>query len=126
MGYVQQTLGKDEVVRREFPVHWAAYVVPLLLAAFVVGIPLLLSLIFSERCLTSKRVVYKEGFISRRTDEMKLEKIENVQFSQSVMGRILGYGNVEISGTGAGQVTLKKVSSPISVKREIEDHLPNG
>ena len=126
MGYVQKSLGKDEKILKEFEVHWIPYVLGAFAALFIVGIPFLLSLIMSERALTSSRVVNKTGFIARRTAEMKLSKVENIRFSQGILGRILGYGHVEISGTGSGIVLFGWVKSPISVKREIEDHLPNG
>jgi uncharacterized membrane protein YdbT with pleckstrin-like domain len=51
---------------------------------------------------------------------MKLSKIENVELKQSLMGRILGYGEIVISGTGSGRTTLSKIANPIEVKKAIE------
>src|SRR5215213_2695060 len=49
----------------------------------------------TETDVTNLRVVHKEGFISRETFEMSLDKVESVDVRQSILGRILNYGNVE-------------------------------
>ena len=46
----------------------------------------------TETDVTNMRVVHKTGFIKRRTFEMALDKIESVDVNQSIMGRILNYG----------------------------------
>ena len=56
--------------------------------------------------LTDYRVIYKEGLIRRETDEMRLSKIETVDIDQSVLGRILGYGTLEMTGTGGSRVVF--------------------
>ena len=68
-------------------------------------------------------MIVKKGVLSRRTDEMKLSKVENVELKQSLMGRILGYGEIIVSGTGSGKVTISKVTDPIEVKKQIEAQL---
>jgi len=42
------------------------------------------------------RVVHKTGFIKRRTFEMSLDKVESVDVNQSILGRILNYGDVTV------------------------------
>src|SRR5262252_9385842 len=56
----------------------------------------------TETDVTNMRVVHKTGFIQRRTFEMALDKVESVDVNQSIMGRILNYGNVTIMGVGEG------------------------
>src|ERR1700741_4450815 len=46
----------------------------------------------TETDVTNKRVVHKTGFIKRRTFEIALDKIESVDVSQSILGRLLNYG----------------------------------
>jgi hypothetical protein len=55
---------------------------------------------------------------------MKLTAIETVDMDQSVMGRLLNYGHVHITGRGTSTVILRCVKDPIGVKRTIEGVLP--
>ena len=73
----------------------------------------------TEIVVTNRRVVYKRGFISRFTREMNMEKIESVAVDQTLMGRILGYGTVDIRGTGAGFEQLRGIASPIALRNAI-------
>ncbi len=57
----------------------------------------------TETDVTNLRIVHKEGFIQRETFEMSLDKVESVDVSQSILGRILNYGNVRILGVGEGR-----------------------
>jgi uncharacterized membrane protein YdbT with pleckstrin-like domain len=74
----------------------------------------------TELGLTNKRVISKTGIISRRSEEMKLGSIETVEIDQGVIGRILGYGNIRVSGRGISDVVLARVKDPMAVKRAIE------
>ncbi len=47
-------------------------------------------------CVTSLRVIDETGFITRYSKESPLDKINNVEYDQSIMGRIFGFGNVDI------------------------------
>jgi uncharacterized membrane protein YdbT with pleckstrin-like domain len=42
------------------------------------------------------RVVDESGFFTRYSKESPLDKINNVEYDQPLMGRIFGYGNVDI------------------------------
>ena len=88
-----------------------------------IGIPLLLELVFTEYGVTNNRIITKTGIISRSTEEMKLSKIETVEIKQGILGRILGYGNVVISGTGSSNVIIATVSNPIYVKKKIDSQI---
>ena len=46
--------------------------------------------------VTNVRVIDEAGFFTRHAKESPLEKINNIEYSQSFWGRILGYGNVDI------------------------------
>jgi membrane protein YdbS with pleckstrin-like domain len=73
----------------------------------------------TETDVTSLRIVHKEGFIQRETFEMSLDKVESVDVSQSILGRILNYGNVRILGVGEGQKTIKMIASPLEFRSYI-------
>ena len=57
----------------------------------------------TETDVTNLRVVHKTGFIKRRTFEMSLDKVESVDVNQSILGRILNYGNVTVRGRRRGR-----------------------
>ncbi len=78
---------------------------------------------FVEYCLTNKRVVHKEGFITTRTDQMKLDRVETVGLEQPILDRILGYGDVKIAGMGVSDVIFRKVAKPFEVKKAIDSAL---
>ena len=46
--------------------------------------------------VTNMRVVDESGFFTRYSKESPLDKINNVEYDQPLMGRIFGYGNVDI------------------------------
>ena len=73
----------------------------------------------TETDVTSLRVVHKEGFIKRRTFEMSLDKVESVDVNQSILGRILNYGDVTIRGVGEGIETIKTIASPLAFRNFI-------
>ena len=54
----------------------------------------------TEFAVTNRRVILSQVFIARRTEEMTLDKVETVDVHQSILGRILGYGTMWITGTG--------------------------
>jgi len=73
----------------------------------------------NETDVTSLRVVHKEGFIQRRTFEMNLDKVESVDVSQSIPGRLFCYGDVMIRGVGEGDKAIKMIASPIQFRNHI-------
>jgi uncharacterized membrane protein YdbT with pleckstrin-like domain len=89
----------------------------------VVGLFLLAREWFSwwttEIAVTNLRVIYKTGLIKRTTNEMNMDKVESVKVEQSVLGRILDYGKVSITGTGAGLEALDVVARPIELRNSI-------
>jgi len=73
----------------------------------------------TETDVTNMRVVHKTGFIQRRTFEMALDKIESVDVDQSILGRILNYGDVTINGVGEGRERIRTISSPLAFRSAI-------
>ena len=73
----------------------------------------------TEIAVTNRRVIYKTGFVRRRTMEMNREKVESVDISQSVLGRLLNFGTVTIRGTGSGIEPLSQIANPIEFRRYI-------
>jgi uncharacterized membrane protein YdbT with pleckstrin-like domain len=73
----------------------------------------------TETDVTNLRVVHKTGFIKRRTFEMSLDKVESVDVNQSILGRMLNYGNVTVRGVGEGEETIDTIASPLDFRNHI-------
>jgi len=73
----------------------------------------------TETDVTNMRVVHKTGFIKRRTFEMSLDKIESVDVDQSILGRIMNYGDVTIRGVGEGFEKIQTIASPLAFRSAI-------
>jgi uncharacterized membrane protein YdbT with pleckstrin-like domain len=142
--YVQSALLPDERVRYETRLHWIVYAGGALLVflgfLLVAGTPLgVLAIIAgalihtaamitrstSEFAVTDKRVIIKVGWLSRRTIEMNLSKIESIDVSQSVFGRMLGYGTIMVVGTGATREPFKQIENPAEFRRAVQAQTPD-
>ncbi len=73
----------------------------------------------TETDVTNLRVVHKTGFIKRRTFEMALDKVESVDVDQTILGRILNYGDITIRGVGEGIETIRTIASPLAFRSSI-------
>jgi uncharacterized membrane protein YdbT with pleckstrin-like domain len=73
----------------------------------------------TETDVTNRRVVHKTGFIRRRTFEMALDKVESVDVNQTIMGRLLNYGDVTILGVGEGKETISTIAEPLAFRNAI-------
>ena len=73
----------------------------------------------TETDVTNMRVVHKTGFIKRRTFEMSLDKVESVDVNQSILGRLMNYGDLTIQGVGEGTQTISTVTSPLAFRSAI-------
>ena len=73
----------------------------------------------TETDVTNMRVVHKTGFFKRRTFEMSLDKVESVDVHQSILGRLMNYGDLTIQGVGEGTQTISTVASPLAFHNAI-------
>jgi len=73
----------------------------------------------TETDVTNRRVVHKTGFIRRRTFEIALDKVESVDVNQTIMGRILNYGDVTIKGVGEGYEKIPTIAEPLAFRNSI-------
>lgn len=129
MSYVQATIGKDEKIIYEINYHWSyvalAYFNLIIFGLFIVGIILFFRMMINkwttERVLTNKRYIQKTGWISRKTEEISINKIEEVEMFQSFVGRVLNYGSVNISGTGIGKIKLNLIDDPLTFQKNLND-----
>ena len=145
MSYVQRVLQPGEQVRHISSIHWIVYwpgvaVALLAVVAYwfsetrlltgfwryttyalaLVAVSLLVKEWYqwwiTEIAVTTKRVIYKHGFVRRMTSEMNMDKVESVIVTQSLAGRVLDYGSIHVMGTGEGMEHLHKIAAPLAVR----------
>jgi uncharacterized membrane protein YdbT with pleckstrin-like domain len=74
----------------------------------------------SEFAVTGKRVIIKVGVIRRRTLETMLSKVEAIEVDQTVVGRMLNYGTLIVTGTGGTKEAFKRISHPLEFRRQVQ------
>lgn len=95
----------------------------------LVGIGLLLGIapairyLSSEFAVTDKRVLAKHGFIERESIETLLSKVEAIGVDQGIVGRLLGYGSITITGTGGTEESFPRISRPLEFRRQIQSQV---
>jgi uncharacterized membrane protein YdbT with pleckstrin-like domain len=140
MGYIESTLLPDEKVVYKAKLHgmilWKPCALIILGAVFLLILPIagvivlaigIIALIppvidytTSEFGVTDKRVIIKIGLIRRRTLELLLRHVEAILVDQSVMGRMLNYGSVTLTGTGGVRETFDNISNPLEFRRRVQ------
>lgn len=73
----------------------------------------------TEIAVTDRRVIYVRGFFNRQSVEVHMNQIESVDVDQTLLGRLFGYGDVTIHGTGNTYDPLRAVDRPMALRNEI-------
>jgi uncharacterized membrane protein YdbT with pleckstrin-like domain len=74
----------------------------------------------SEFAVTTTRVIFKVGLVARYTTELLLTKVESIGVQQSLTGRLLGYGDLTVIGTGGTREVFRRVRDPISFRNYVQ------
>jgi uncharacterized membrane protein YdbT with pleckstrin-like domain len=74
----------------------------------------------SEFSVTNKRVLMKVGVVSSHSIELMLSKIEAIAVNQSFLGRLLGYGEVILTGSGGSKEVFSNIQSPLGFRRAVQ------
>ncbi|MGY9073141.1 MAG: PH domain-containing protein [Acidimicrobiales bacterium] len=70
--------------------------------------------------LTGERLIFRTGVLSKRGVEIPLNRINNVNFHQSLFERIIGAGDLLVESAGeSGQSRFSNVRKPDAVQNEI-------
>lgn len=148
MSYVDENLIPGEQVLHKSHLHWIVYVPSLLFAALLLGLsafalyspdltkkdvawvllalaplPIVKTYVISrnsEFAVTDKRVLLKTGVIRRHTFETLVTQVENIGVEQSVLGRMLDYGTITVTGTGATKETFAQIAAPLEFRRQVQ------
>ena len=148
MSYINRVLQPGETIAYASRLHWIVYLWGLAvlalgiagaivlprdtargaflyasLAVCAIGLGILIvawiKRVTTEIAVTNKRLIYKEGIISRRTMEMNMDKIESIDVNQSILGRVFDYGTIVVRGTGSGLEPLKRIDAPIELRNSV-------
>lgn len=147
MAYIDNNLMNGENVLYRGKLHWIIFSWPIfwfiialffftasgretagvgflfLIISSIAGFISYLNYTTSEFGITNKRVIVKVGIIRRNSLEVLLNKIEGIQVNQSIMGRILGFGSVMVSGTGGTKDPFHKISSPLEFRKKVQEQI---
>jgi uncharacterized membrane protein YdbT with pleckstrin-like domain len=75
---------------------------------------------FTHFVITTDRVLYRTGVLSKRGVEIPLERVSNINFHQRIWERTIGAGDLEIESAGRdGQSTFNDVRHPEVVQQEL-------
>lgn len=149
MGYVERHLLAGERVVYKTRLHWVLFVKPalLMLAGVILMVLLrqvqdprwlwifgaavaLIGLVWafvhyvevmtSEFAVTTSRLILKVGLISRYTTELLLAKVESIGVQQGLIGRLLNYGDLTVTGTGGAREVFRRVRDPIGFRNHVQ------
>ena len=152
MSYVDDHLLPNETVTYKTTLHWKVYVWPLVFSALVC-IPLIVLALRSEHkviasapafvivallgaafvrrssceyAVTSKRVIVKVGVMQTRSVELMLNKVEGITVTQGLMGRLFGYGEIVITGSGGTKEPFDGIQAPFDFRRAVQAATDGG
>ena len=91
---------------------------------FLLGIYKVIVLVTDKFYITNRRVMLQTGIIKRDYIDMPLSKVNQVTYNQSIIGRVLGYGDISVSSAATfGNIKYTYVSDPQEVKGVIVDSM---
>lgn len=141
---IQALLSKDETLLNQARIHPIVFAAPItyLVFALLAGVffhPLMAVVIvlltlypaynafihytMTNLVLTDKKVMCRQGFLSRDWTRMNFDKIENAYLEQPIIGRMLGYSTVIVSGVGQGNITVTRVANGDQFIKDLEGHI---
>lgn len=146
MSYIDKNLMNGEKILYRGKLHWAVFLWPIIwfivaimffggggdtaaagglfvLIAIVTGIASFINYTTSEFGITNKRVIVKVGFIRRNSVEVLLNKVEGIQVNQGILGRILGFGSITVSGTGGTKDPFHKIDAPLEFRKRAQEQI---
>jgi uncharacterized membrane protein YdbT with pleckstrin-like domain len=146
MSYIDRHLLDGEQIVFRTRLHWVLMLWPLLLAVLVflpiagwllsgqwrayAWIPIAVALLVllpayirrrsSDFAVTNKRVMMKLGVLDTRSVELLLGKVESITVEQSLTGRLLGFGDIVVCGSGGTKEQFSHIQSPMEFRRAVQ------
>ncbi len=73
-----------------------------------------------EYIVTNRRVIQTAGVFNKHVIDSSLEKVNDVVLTETVLGRLFDYGNIEIlTASEMGVNLLRHIVSPVKFKTEM-------
>jgi len=124
MSYIDSNLISGEEVVHRAKLHGIIFLPGIILSIVIIGLLLLIVAAVrkktTEMAVTNKRVIIKTGWISRKTLEMNLVKVENIGVDQGVLGRMMNYGKITVVGTGGTREAFSMVADPLAFRKAVQ------
>ncbi|MCX6809838.1 MAG: PH domain-containing protein [Candidatus Berkelbacteria bacterium] len=100
------------------PYIWFVILILVVLTALV-GFGAFLNWYSTVYKITTIRIEYKSGIISKVEEEICLEDIQTVDAIQNFIGRFLGHGDIKVEAAGQNIIILKNVRHAHKIAHEI-------
>jgi uncharacterized membrane protein YdbT with pleckstrin-like domain len=95
--------------------QWVSFLV--LLLTLIIGGFNFINYQMSELAVTNMRVIVKVGFVARYSLETTLQNIASIGVGQSVLGRLLGYGTLNVCDTGNVHSPFSYIENPLEFRK---------
>lgn len=73
--------------------------------------------------VTDKRILTRHGIIQFDVTQVRLSKIESVEVEWTLMGRLLGFANVVITGTGSRITVVPFIADAEDIRQALDAQL---
>lgn len=94
--------------------------------ALLTGIDSLVSYLTTEFALTDRRIIAKTGFIRRRSVDLLLTKVESIGVNQPILGRLLDFGTIIVTGTGGTREPFKNIAQPLELRHRVTTQISSN
>jgi uncharacterized membrane protein YdbT with pleckstrin-like domain len=99
--------------------RWTLVVVFAVVAVWGSLIPLL-RWMTTQYVFTDRRIITRQGLLTKQGRDMPLAKTNNVSFSQGILGRMLNFGNLDIDSANAdGSLIIRDVPDVEKIQRDV-------
>jgi uncharacterized membrane protein YdbT with pleckstrin-like domain len=146
MSYIDSHLLPGEHIVYRTRLHWKVYIVPILFTLFILlpivwllyngawshyaWVPLVVAVLIltpawikrqsSDFAVTNKRVMMKLGVFGTRSVELLLSKVEAIAVDQTFGGRLFGYGDIVVTGSGGTREAFANIQAPLEFRRAVQ------
>lgn len=104
-----------------------AVIIGLPTAVLGIGVFIILGAYYSVKntdyVVTGEGLYVKKGILSRSVQKIGFDKVQNISFSQGILGNYFGYGSIEISTAGGSGVEMRfrSIQEPKEVQQKINN-----
>jgi membrane protein YdbS with pleckstrin-like domain len=98
----------------------------LLIVALVVLVSPFIARSATELVITNKRLIAKYGLVTTHSIEIRFDKIETVRVSQGLLGRILNFGDIIVTGTGSTFDPIRGIAGATRFRTELNQAMDPG